>query len=173
MLRTVGDILENVPFLARVRRNHALEHATVHMLSRRVPGLRVAGYSTDGGFLLIGTLSTDQVEAAAEEALARLRRGEHHWAVHPNCGTSLLTTGVMAAMASSFSVRLTQRAEDRPLRLSTSLLLTIIALIVARPLGLNLQREVTTEACMGGLSITHVRRLTKTPTVHWVGTTLP
>ncbi|MBN1284772.1 MAG: hypothetical protein JXB47_05195 [Anaerolineae bacterium] len=174
MLRLIGDAMENVPFLARVRRNHALEHATVHMLARRVPRLRVAGYSINLGFFMIGAVETAQLEAAADEALLRLRRGESRWAVHPNCGTSLLTSGLMVTLATLLAGQFTHRLEQASARLPAAVLFSMAALLLARPLGINLQRDVTTEAAMGGLRITGVRRMITTPfTVHWVGTELP
>jgi hypothetical protein len=174
MFESLGNMLEMVPFMARVRRNHALEHATVHMLSRRRPNMRMVGYSINRGIFLIGALETDQVEAAADEALARLRAGESHWALHPNCGTSLLTSGVMASMAALLSAAVTRGEEERPLRLPTMVLFSIVALTLARPLGLDLQRHVTTEACMGGLNIVQVRRLLSRPmTVHFIETGMP
>ncbi|MER3469342.1 MAG: hypothetical protein C4314_05250, partial [Thermoflexus sp.] len=58
----------------RIRRNHALEHATVHLLSQRFPGQPMAGRSTPSGFYLYGNVPMEAVVAAAHEALERLRR---------------------------------------------------------------------------------------------------
>lgn len=174
MFRSIGDAMENVPFLAQVRRNHALEHATVHMLTRRVPRLKIAGYSIHAGFFVLGELETAQLEAAADEGLRRLRRGEHQWAIHPNCGTSLLTSGLMVAVSALLASRFTRRREELPMRLPTTILFSMVAMLLARPLGINLQRDITTEATMGGLRITGVHRLISTPIiVHWVSTALP
>ncbi len=171
MLQTLGELIGYVPLLEDIRRNHALEHATVHMLSRRVRGLKAAGYSLPGGFAIVGALETELVEDAAAEALARLRRGEAQWALHPNCGTSLLTTGLMATLASLFSLQINRRPEERLLRLPTAVLLTMTAMILSRPLGLNIQRHVTTQANMGTVSVARVVRLTDRPVpVHWVET---
>src|SRR5581483_6864729 len=78
----------NLPYVRRTRRNHGLEHATVHVLNKPV-----SGRSDAGGFWLMGDVSTSEVEAAAREALRRMQNGEHQLAVHPNCGTGLVTTG--------------------------------------------------------------------------------
>jgi len=61
-----------------VRRNHALEHATIHVLVRRRrphKRLMVAGRSTDRGFFVYGAVDTDELHMAVSEALARLRGG--------------------------------------------------------------------------------------------------
>ena len=67
------DKILNFPLLSRVRRNHALEHATLQVLARKKPNLMVAGYSDTRGFLIIGAVSTDQLHDAVNEALRRLR----------------------------------------------------------------------------------------------------
>jgi hypothetical protein len=171
MLRSLGDLLHRIPFLARLRRNHALEHATIHVLSQRQRKLKVVGRSTNTGIFLYGPLETAEVEAAVHEALARLRRGEHQLAVHPNCGTSLLTAGVMTGLASFFAMLGTRRLLDRLGRLPMTIFFTTAALVLAQPLGLNLQRTVTTEPDVGDLRVKSVKRLASTPiTVHWIET---
>ena len=35
---SILDPILNLPILSRIRRNHGLEHATLHVLSRRHPG---------------------------------------------------------------------------------------------------------------------------------------
>ena len=51
------------------------------------------------GFILLGEAPTEQIEAAVRDALRRMRGGEHELAVHPNCGTNLVTTGLMTSVA--------------------------------------------------------------------------
>ena len=47
----------DIPYIRKTRRNHGLEHATIHLLSQRVPGLRIVGRSDSGGFWLWGAIS--------------------------------------------------------------------------------------------------------------------
>ena len=84
-----------------VRRNHALEHATIHVLTERLPGLRLVGRSDWGGFTLYGPVDTAQVSAAVSAAMARLSAGEKDLAIHPQCGTNLATGFVLAGLAST------------------------------------------------------------------------
>ena len=87
--------------ISRVRRNHGLEHATIHVLSENHTGFSAQGNSDHRGFSLnvYGDLSEEQVEAAVYEAQRRLRAGQHGLALHPNCGTVLVTTATMATLA--------------------------------------------------------------------------
>ena len=71
----------DLPFILETRRNHALEHATLHMLAHTHTGT-MAGHSNPTGFFLLGNFSTQDVWAAATEALERLRGGESGLAIH-------------------------------------------------------------------------------------------
>ena len=52
-----------------LRRNHALEHATIVVMMEREPGRRLNGFSTDDGFFVQGVRSMEEVDSAAREAL--------------------------------------------------------------------------------------------------------
>src|SRR5512134_1340101 len=95
LARMARPLLE-FPYIRRTRRNHGLEHATIHVLSGR--RYRLSGRSDDSGFILLGEVPTEAVETAASEALRRMKNGEHGLAVHPNCGTNLVTTGFLASL---------------------------------------------------------------------------
>lgn len=158
LAKSVQPLLET-PFIRRTRRNHGLEHATVHVLTSRIPNLAVAGRSDPGGFWLLGALETEQVERAVNEALRRMRNGEQQLALHPNCGTSLMTTGTLiglAALASSIGVR--RGALDYVSRVPTVVMLSIVAMVASRPLGLQLQEHFTTLGDPGDLEVQGIRR---------------
>ncbi len=168
----------DLPFVRRVRRNHGLEHATIHVLSRRLKNLTLAGRSTMTGFYLYGNVPTADVEAAAQEALRRLRGGEQSLAIHPNCGTGLATAGLLtgvAALAGTAGMRNTLK--DRLSRLPSVILLSTLALVLAQPLGLILQQYFTTSGDPGDTEIVDIQRSEMTLpiqgkrlTVHFVRT---
>ena len=85
--------------LQQTRQHHAIEHATIHLLSARFPRRVMAGMSDPWGFTLYGQLSTEAIEEAVEEAILRLQDGEEELAFHPNCGTNLTTTIFLATAA--------------------------------------------------------------------------
>ena len=90
-----------VGIVNRIRRNHGLEHATIHVLSDGHKRFSAQGNSDHRGFHLniYGDVTEDEVAAAVTEAHRRLRAGERHLAVHPNCGTVLVTTALLATVA--------------------------------------------------------------------------
>ena len=159
----------NLPLVARVRRNHALEHATIHVLSEKRRPMNVVGRSTFNGYYLYGDLSTEQVLEAAHEAYDRLMAGEHQLAIHPNCGTNLVTAGSLAGLA-TFAVLGNSKKRGLNL-LPNALLAATAALILAQPIGPRLQAYVTTLADLGDMTIKDVRRLDRRNlVVHFVET---
>jgi hypothetical protein len=147
----------DLPYVRRTRRNHGLEHATIHILSERVKNLRMAGRSSDGGFILLGEAPTEQVETAVRDALRRMRAGEHGLAVHPNCGTNLVTTGLLASLAAMLGLAGASR-RDSFNRLPTVMTLIMVTLIFSPALGMSLQKFITTDGDPADLEVVSIRR---------------
>lgn len=158
MLQGLAELsrpLLDFPYVRRTRRNHGLEHATVTLLTPR--GYRLSGRSDDTGFVLLGDVPVEAVEQAAANALRRMQNGEHQLAVHPNCGTNLVTTGFLATLVAFLGMAGSSRkdAMNRFPYVST----LIMGVILFGPLlGMNLQRHFTTEGDPGDLEIVNVTR---------------
>jgi hypothetical protein len=150
------NILE-IPLIARIRRNHALEHATIHVLTQHNPWRHLMGRTTASGFYVFGEVEIEEVAAAVSEALALLQRGEHSLAVHPRCGTNLATAGVLAGLFAF--VAMSGRSKPRLAKLPQILLATTVAVIAAQPLGPALQKYVTTLPEVEGVTIEEITRL--------------
>lgn len=160
------EALLSHPLIERVRRNHALEHATIHVLSRRYRGLRIVGRSTLRGFTLYGDLPTEVVVEAVQEALTRLKRGEKELAVHPSCGTNFVAAGSLAGMGAFAVLTPRRRSLGEWLgRLPLVLLVATFGFIMGQRLGAVLQSRVTTDADVGELRITGVVREERGPLV--------
>ena len=142
-----------------VRRNHALEHATIHVLTELCPGISLIGRSDWKGYLLYGNVDTELVERAAYEALNRLRSGERWLAVHPRCGTILATTGVLSGLAVFVTLGFSNpRGRWRWAHLPEAILAATVTAVLAQPIGLLIERYLTTSADVGNLSIRRVYR---------------
>ena len=139
-----------------VRQNHALEHATIHVLTARYPYSWLAGRSTASGFVIYGSLPTEVVASAASEALARLQQGEAHLAVHPRCGTYLAVTSIAAGTAAFFASQ--GRSRSKLDRLPVALTAATIASVIAQPLAARFQQDVTTTPEVDGVYIEGVTR---------------
>jgi len=161
----------DIPVISRIRRNHGLEHATINILSQRFPHRRLAGYSFPGGFIILGDIPTSDLREAIFQALSRMNNGEHHLAIHDHCGTNYLASGLVAGLLAWAGMVGVKSKRDQVERLPLVLSLAIIGLILSRPLGPILQKQVTTSGDPNGLSIVDVYpiRLSQ-PTVHRVVT---
>src|ERR671911_1250366 len=139
-----------------LRRNHALEHATIVVMLEREPGRKFNGFSTDDGFFVQGVRSTEEVDSAAREALRRLRAGEKKLAVHRNCGTTIVAANLLAAIFFLGAVGV-------GFYLQWPLYLLILGSVVLSfalrvPLSLLLQRFVTTDADLTNAEVGWVER---------------
>jgi predicted phage tail protein len=145
---------EDILFGRRIRQNHALEHATITILSGMVPDLRVSARSSSSGFIIFGDVDLGKLRLALDEALRRLQAGEAELAIHPNCGTnlavgvSLITIGTMLGMASSHART----------RLASAAASSVAGLMAARPLGEVVQKYITTLPDLEGVRVTDIAR---------------
>ena len=146
--------------IRRIRQHHAIEHATITLLMARNRGLSLVGGRSDHrGFYIVGAVDTDRLAAAADEALRRLQRGEAELAIHPNCGTNLVTTGAMTGLAALGASAISRRRQAGLAdRVAAAVLAATAAALASKPLGLRLQRHVTTLADVAGLHIESITR---------------
>lgn len=150
----------DLPPLRRTRRNHAIEHAAVHILSGRLPGRSMAGRSDSGGFYLFGDLPTDAVRGAVEEALARLP-DEPGLAIHPNCGTNMVVGGLIAGAVATLAAATLPRSRGGFALLPRMLLAGTFASVASQPLGPLAQRRFTTLPDVGDARIGSIMRSTR------------
>jgi hypothetical protein len=145
----------DLPNILETRRNHALEHATIHVLARQFPK-HMAGHSNPTGFYLFGDITTQEIWTAATEAQTRLNSGEAELAIHPGCGTNMATTMILSAGFAWLPLRKTRSAFWVILLIPFSFLLALLGYLLSRPLGPWLQKHVTTEANLGSMQIVDI-----------------
>ena len=129
-----------------LRRNHALEHATIVVMMEREPGRKLNGFSTDDGFFVQGVRSISEVESAAREAMRRLQNGEKRLAIHRNCGTTIVAANLLAAIFFLVAIGLSFLYLAGGYLYLMILGSVILAFALRIPLSLLLQRFVTTDA---------------------------
>jgi hypothetical protein len=146
--------LDDILLGRRVRQNHALEHATITVLSGMVPELSVSARSFSDGFIIFGDVDLGLLRQAVDEALRRLQAGEAELAIHPNCGTnivvgvSLVTLGTILGMASN----------NARTRITSAAASSLAGLMAARPLGELVQKHFTTLPDLKGVRVTEISR---------------
>jgi hypothetical protein len=156
-----ADLLQQLNFIPglreilMLRQVHALEHATVWILSNLTPiadqsdgtnqstddGL-LGGMSTDRGFYIYGRVGTTELQRAVHVALRRITSGDWDLAVHPRCGTNLSVGMLLTAGLSLGSFLLLPKGPVEQL-VGLGLAATTAA-YMAPDLGGIVQRYVTT-----------------------------
>ncbi|MEM7331044.1 MAG: DUF6391 domain-containing protein [Chloroflexota bacterium] len=158
--------------LSRIRRNHGLEHATIHVMSEKFKNFSAQGNSDHKGFNLniYGNIKEDEVFECVEEAFERMKNGEHHLAVHPNCGTVLLTTATMATLAAQLAFTFEQKRRKSKLTptlflnvLPTAVLMVVVSLIISKPIGVHLQARYTVEGNLRDMQLLRMRKVSPNP----------
>lgn len=150
----MANPLSYLPLINTTRRNHALEHATMSVLATKYPGVSMAGMSNPSGFFLIADLPTEIVTDGVLEAQQRLANGEVELAIHPHCGTNLVTSVIMAGSVAYLA--LWGSSGKRKPGLLNYLLAAAVALpvfIASQPVGPRVQRLVTTDPDMAGRQV--------------------
>ncbi len=157
--------------LLMLRQVHALEHATVWILSEieRMNNNQgeeenspwqdneaIGGLSTDKGFYLYGEINLLNLKRAVRLALTRLKQGEWDLALHPRCGTNVSVAMLLTA-GTIFTTYLLGPREPLGQLLSLGLA-TTTANYFALDLGMSVQRYLTTAIPFN----LKVREITKT-----------
>ncbi|MBC8122796.1 MAG: hypothetical protein H7Y22_13265 [Gemmatimonadaceae bacterium] len=143
-----------------VRQVHALEHATIWVLSEQTQ-IHLGGASTDRGFFVYGQVDSGDLLRAAHQALRRINQGEERLAVHPRCGTNL-SVGMLLTAAMSLGVGLFLPRRPLP-QLLGAVAAAFTAAQIAGELGAMAQRHLTT-SIPRNLEIVGVKTLTD-----WLG----
>ncbi len=153
-----------------VRQNHALEHATIVLLSKKYPEVRLAGVSSAIGFFVFGDVPTEAIMPAAQEALHLLRTTQPELAIHERCGTNLAVAGMLTGLSAMAVAKM-----RKPFNTANNVILaSTAALILARPLGMTVQRYFTTKTPNASMVVVKVNpmNLFGTP-AHFVSTDNP
>lgn len=145
----------NLPLVKRVRQNHGLEHATIHMLNRQ--NYILSGRASLGGFVIMGDVPTEKIEAAATDALSRLKKGQRRLAIHPNCGTNLVTAGLMSTSIAAVGFIGTDRRRAWE-RFPFVMVFMMLASLYATPVGMVVQEHITTEGDPGAMQVVRVKK---------------
>lgn len=148
------DVFEQMVLGPRVRQNHALEHATISLLTQRNPRSVLRGRSTAKGFYVYGDLDINDLRECAAEALERLRNGEPEMAIHPRCGTNLAVAGMMAGLSSVLAGEIPPRRN----RYSRAVLASLVSLFFAPPVGMYVQKRFTTQTPEDDMQIVDVAK---------------
>jgi hypothetical protein len=147
--------------LLMLRQVHALEHATVWVLSEKgQPTIgnsqniaayqpdsqpdneTLGGLSTEKGFYLYGDVNRLDIQRAVHQALRRCQQGEWQLAVHPRCGTNVsVNLFLTAALALGVHLILPRSPVEQLIGIG---LAATAAAQISPDMGLSVQKYMTT-----------------------------
>ncbi len=148
LLQQLGFIPGLKDFLM-LRQVHALEHATVWVLSsldQRKNSTKdnetIGGLSTEKGFFLYGEINPLKLRQAVKIALNRLKQGDWDLALHPRCGTN---SSVAMALTTGMVVTTHLLLPREPIgQLLGMGLAAMTATCIAPEIGMSVQKYITT-----------------------------
>ena len=153
-----------------VRRNHAIEHATVTLMLERGMRVPMGGYSISPGFIIWSRAPLEYVSLAAWDALDLLKAGNSELATSPYCGTNIVSFVVVGALAARI---FTGSKKGFWSILRGAVAAVLAAVLLGRPLGRLIQRHFTTLPDVEGVELLEIRELLRTPvSIVWVRTSL-
>ncbi|GEM_PF-255532 len=138
-----------------LRKNHALEHATINVLEERYGKLPTTGGLADlKGFHIFTRepmLTPEVVLDAAQEGLVRLQRGEKELAIHERCGTSITITNLILSIIFLLILFFGGMFDFWHV-----VIMLAIAFAISKPLGKLAQKYITTDPDVRNLMITGI-----------------
>ncbi len=149
----------DLPLILETRRNHAVEHATLHILARKFKNQSMGGHSNPTGFFLMGNFTMQDIQEAADEAMQRLRAGESGLAIHEGCGTNIATSTLLPATLAFLPMSRARSNFWRFFLIPFATMLAVGGYFLSKPLGPWLQKHVTTEAELGNMRIIEIVRV--------------
>ena len=101
-------------------------------------------------------MPTEQVREVVAQALSRMNNGERHLAVHPNCGTNYVVSGILAGTMAWLGMAGSKSKRDHFERLPLVIILATLGFIVSAPIGPKVQEYITTSGDPQGLSVVDI-----------------
>ncbi|MBM7623309.1 DUF6391 domain-containing protein [Sporohalobacter salinus] len=151
-LITAPEQIIKIAVNPKLRRNHALEHATINVLEESYGHQHLSGLAKENGFLIQGAINPIVLQQAAEEGLHRLKAGETDLVIHDRCGTSLMMGNLISALI-FFGLLLSTG--------NFTIIYVLIAVIFSRLLGPTIgkyaQKLLTTSPDVEGMVIDGIR----------------
>lgn len=144
--------------IQRIRRNHALEHATINLVSQQHPEAHMVGLSGPMGFTLYTSLHAKEVVPVVTQALTRLQQAQPHLRIHANCGTNIVVKAMITTLATLIGLGHEGKRTWREhiARLPNLVLLNVLALMISDPIALWVQANVTTASDVSTMEIASI-----------------
>lgn len=135
-----------------LRKNHALEHATINVIEKEIGRKGVlSGYARENGFYVFGQIDPHIVFEASEIGREKLLNGEEDYAIHDRCGTSIGVASFLTIIIFIILIILSSS-----LNLFLLILAILLGQILGPPLGKIVQKYFTVDTDVKDIRIVDV-----------------
>jgi hypothetical protein len=138
--------------------NHGLEHATITILIEKYGMQTIAGRASSDGFYIFGDVDTGLLLECTKDALHRMNNGNKELAISTFCGTNILTTGTLTTFFTILSNQFYKHS-NRLEKILNALTWSILAVMLAQPIGRWIQKMVTTSGNVENIEIESISEI--------------
>jgi hypothetical protein len=133
-----------------VRRNHAIEHATVSILNEQKIKPTVLGLAIPSGFIICSKSNKDEIISAANYGLKLMKSGVTEVSISQFCGTNLVVMALLTGVSTVLLGRIPGTKPKNVLNITTGFLLSAL---ISKPIGQIVQKYVTTDSNVKNIQI--------------------
>tara|TARA_B100000686_G_scaffold1981_1_gene2204 strand:- start:207 stop:734 length:528 start_codon:yes stop_codon:yes gene_type:complete len=151
-----------------IRRNHAIEHATVSILTEQISKSAVIGFAVPSGFIIYSKSSKDEILSAANNGLNLMKTGDSEISISQFCGTNLVVAALLTGVSTVLLSKILGKKSKNILNITNGFLLSAL---LSKPIGRIVQKYVTTDPNVKHIQIKNSRSLrVGTSYLHFIST---
>ena len=152
-----------------IRRNHAIEHATVSILTEQKGKSAVLGFAIPSGFIIYSKSNKDEIVSAANHGLKLMKSGISDISISQFCGTNLVVAALLTGVSTVLLGKILGKKSKNILNITNGFLLSAL---LSKPIGRIVQKYVTTDPNVKNIQIENSRSLkVGTFYIHFISTT--
>ena len=150
------------------RRNHAIEHATVSILTEQKLKSAILGFAIPSGFIIYSKSDKDEILSAANHGLKLMKSGVSEISISKFCGTNLVVAAMLTGVSTILLGKILGKKSKNILNITNGFLLSAL---LSKPIGQLVQKYVTTDPNVKNIQIGNSRSLkVGTFHVHFIST---
>ena len=136
-----------------VRRNHAIEHATVSILTEQKIKSAVIGFAIPSGFIIYSKSNKDEILSAANHGLKLMKSGVSEISISQFCGTNLVVAALLTGVSTLLLGKILGKKSKNILNITSGFLLSTL---LSKPIGRIVQKYVTTDSNVKNIQIKNI-----------------
>ena len=139
-----------------IRRNHAIEHATVSILTEQISKSAVVGFAVPSGFIIYSKSGKDEILSAANNGLNLMKSGDSEISISQFCGTNLVVAALLTGVSTIILGKICGKKSKNILNIANGF---VLSALLSKPIGRIVQKYVTTDSSVQNIQIKNGRSL--------------